>query len=128
VVLPTFVHAARAFDQLTDLALADLFRVAVATESCVYSALVSLPSGTAAAAEAEMLMAATAQAAVSRVRSRFAWRTRPSVRHRQPYSGHSHVNLTDFLCAAVGSGRRPRPMQRLASRRCPRRRCVNAGA
>ena len=104
---------------MTDLALADLFSAAVAIESCLYSVLVSVPFGTAAAAEADMQMAVAAQAALSRITNRFAFGTAPSVRHRQTYSGRSPVIVTEFLCAAVVAPTRPPRIQRLASRKCP---------
>ena len=104
VLLPTLRHAARAFGQFKDLELADLLSAAVATESCLYSALVSVPLGTAATAEADTQMAMAAQAALSPITSRFAFGTAPSVRHHSTHLGGSPVNLTEFLHGAVCRG------------------------
>jgi hypothetical protein len=104
VLLPTLRHAARAFGQFKDLELADLLSAAVAIESCLYSALVRVPLGTAATAEDDMQMAVAAQAALSPTTSRFAFGTPPSVRHHPTDLGGSPVTLTDFLYGALRRG------------------------
>ena len=65
-------QAARALPQLIALALADLFSAAVEFESCLYSALVSVPLGAAASAGTVMKAAIAAEIAAIVVAIRVA--------------------------------------------------------
>jgi hypothetical protein len=65
-------HATRTPVQLIALALADLFSAAVAAESCLYSALVSVPLGVAASTAVLVKTATAAQLATTVVTIRVA--------------------------------------------------------